>query len=148
MGPVQRGLLLAVLASVVSSCASVDSPNLPWAFNAPRADGYAIDLLDVRPAPGTPLTAGDSVEFLAKVKYSLSIANRGTIVLVFEDEKDAQEAPQVTKRVDSPRGAVTLRDRIIVPTHAKELRLFIPLMPDGLLRTTGEVTIRYPIKQR
>ena len=147
MGSVQRRFLLAILVSTVSVCAAADGPSLPWEFNAPRADGYAIDLVDVKPAPGPPLTAGDSVDFLAKVKYSLSIARKGAIVLVFEDEKDKPYGSQVMQRVDRPRGEITLTERLTVPTHAKELRLFIPLVPDGLVHTTGEITIRYPIEQ-
>lgn len=150
MGSVQRGLLLAGLVLVVSGSVASCSPVLPWVFNAPRADGYAIDLVDVEPAPGTPLAAGDSVDFLVKVKYSLSIASHGWILLVFEDENNnsaTPKRPQVFEKVDSPGGEVTLRERITVPTHAKELRLFVPLRPNGLVRTTGEVTIRYPIKR-
>lgn len=150
MRSAQRGLLLAILLSAVSSCVAVNRPGLPWEFDAPRAEGYAIDLVDVRPAPGTPLVAGDSVDFVAQVKYSLSIAGHGAIVLVFENENDHSlkpKAPLVNQRVDSPGGEVNLRERITVPTDTKELRLFIPLVPDGLVHTTGEVTIRYPIRR-
>lgn len=153
MGSVQRGLLFAVLLSAVSGCATPGSyrPDLPWEFNAPRADGYAIDLVDVKPAPGTLLAAGSSVDFFATVKYSLSIADRGRILLIFEDENDHAIDPKrtvVVRPVSSPGGKVTLTGKIVVPTHAKELRLFIPLDPQGFSHTTGEVTIRYPIARR
>jgi hypothetical protein len=144
----QRRLLFIVLILTVSGSVRADNPSLPWTFNAPRAQGYAIDLVDVKPAPGTPLAAGHFVNFLVKVRYSLSIANHGTIVLVFEDENDhsaAPKGPQVMQKVDGPGGEVTLREGITVPTLAKELRLFVPLVPDGITHTTGEVTIRYPI---
>ena len=156
------GLILA-LAPCVAACAtsagpsqthaapSTHEPEQPWAFNAPRADGYAIDLVNVQPAPGTPLSAGDSVDFTIQVKYSMTAAQHGTIVLVFQDEKTGSATPnrpQVMLRVDSPGSEVTLSDRVTVPEHAKELRLFVPLMPDGLRSTTGEVTIRYPIKKQ
>lgn len=42
----------------------------------------------------------------------------------------------------------TLTDTVTVPKRAKELRLFVPLVPDGLSETSGEVTIRYPIKKK
>ena len=148
MRSAQLGLLLAFVLSTVSSCVAVDHPGLPWEFNAPRADGYAIDLVDVKPAPGIRLAAGNSVDFVATVKYSLSIASHGAIVLVFEDENDHSATPNarpVSQRVDSPGGEVNLRERITVPADAKELRLFIPFVPDGLTHTTGEVTVRYPI---
>lgn len=146
MGFLRRGLPLAALLSIISGCAATDNPRLPWAFNAPRAEGYAIDLVNVKPAPGTPLAAGTLVEFLVKVNYSLSVASRGTIVLVFENEKNKVKAPEITRRVASPAGEVTLRERITVPDDAKELRLFIPLVPQNAVHTTGEVTIRYPIE--
>lgn len=147
MGPPSRGLLLATLILTVTGCVTANSSGLPWEFNAPRADGYAIDLVDVKPAPGTPLVAGDSVNFSVKVRYSLSITSHGMIVLVFENEKNALKASEITRRVNSPGGDVTLKERITVPAHAKELRLFIPLVPEGFVHTTGEVTVRYPIKQ-
>jgi hypothetical protein len=153
MGSVQRSLILAVLLSAVSGCATPGSyrPVLPWEFNAPRADGYAIDLVDVKPAPGTPLAAGNSVDFFATVKYSLSITRRGRIFLIFEDENDHMINPKrtvVIQQVSSPSGELTLKGRIAVPIYAKELRLFIPLDPQGFSHTTGEVTIRYPIVRR
>lgn len=150
MSSLQRGLVLAVLVSAVSGCVTADRGGLPWEFNAPRAYGYAIDLVDVKPAPGTPLAAGDAMDFLAEVKYSLSIRRHGRIFLIFEDGNDhmIKRSPLVVRNVDSPGGVVTLKDRITVPTHAKELRLFIPLDPEGFRQTTGEVTIRYPIARR
>ncbi len=149
----QRNFLLAVLLFAVSGCATIGNyrPDLPWAFNAPRADGYAIDLVDVKPAPGTPLAAGNSVDFSATVKYSLSVTSRGRVILIFEDQNDHPINPRQTvviRHVSSPGGELTLRGRITVPTYARELRLFIPLDPQGFSHTTGEVTIRYPIVRR
>jgi hypothetical protein len=43
---------------------------------------------------------------------------------------------------------VTLTDTIAVPRRAKELRLFIPLVPEGIETTYGEVVIRYPIRKK
>ena len=142
-------LMLFGLLAAVSSPSGAD--DLPWLFNAPRADGYTIDLVDIQPAPGTPLVAGESVEFRVKVKYAMSIASHGSIVLVFQDEKNRSAKStggQVNQQVDSPGGEATLSDRITIPLGGKELRLFIPLVPDGLVNTTGEVTVRYPIKKR
>jgi hypothetical protein len=41
-----------------------------------------------------------------------------------------------------------LSESIKVPANAKELRLFVPLVPSGLTNTSGEVTVRYPIKRK
>lgn len=90
------------------------------------------------------------MDFVAEVKYSLSIRSHGRIFLIFENENDhmIEGHPLVLRNVDSPGGEVTLKDRITIPTRSKELRLFIPLDPEGFAHTTGEVTIRYPIAGR
>jgi hypothetical protein len=106
----------------------------------------------VDPAPGTPLIAGTSVEFKITVSYSMSVSKTGAIVLVFQDEKNrsakSDGAEVVRAAVSEPQGSVTLTDTVVVPKRAKELRLFVPLIPDGLQETNGEVTIRYPIKKK
>lgn len=125
--------------------------DLPWAFNGTPAQGYSIDLVSVDPAPGTPLIAGTSVEFRITVNYSMSVSKTGAIVLVFQDEKNRSAKPdggQVIQALSEPEGSLTLTDVVMVPKRAKELRLFVPLIPDGLSETNGEVTIRYPIKKK
>ena len=71
---------------------------------------------------------------------------------MFQDEKDrsakADDAEVVLASVSDPQGSVTLTDTLTVPKRAKELRLFVPLVPSGLEETNGEVTIRYPIKKK
>jgi len=124
---------------------------LPWAFNGTRAEGYSIDLVSVDPAPGTPLVAGSTVEFKITLTYTMSVAKKGTILLVFQDEKNRSakpDGPMVSQDVTEPTGTVSLVDKIAIPKRAKELRLFVPLSPEGLTETSGEVTIRYPIKKK
>ena len=131
---------------------SVAGDDLPWAFNGIPAEGYAIELVSVDPAPGTPLLAGTSVDFKVTANYSMSLAKTGAIVLVFQDEKDRSAKPDgaqvVQAAVSEPEGSVTLTDTVVVPKRGRELRLFVPLIPDGLNETSGEVTIRYPIKNK
>ena len=105
-----RDALVASALLLFATQAPAGEDDLPRAFNAPRAEGYSIDLVSVEPAPGTPLVAGTSVEFRITVSY--------------------------------PQGSVTLTDTVTVPKRAKELRLFVPLVPKGLEETNGEVTIR------
>lgn len=147
---VRSGLagLLAIQALAFSQAAVGEEQANPWAFNAPRADGYTIDLVSAEPPPGTPLLRGASVFFKITVKYALDIAPHGTVILVFQDESNevvTGEREQTTVEVEKGNGTVTLADEVVVPSDANELRLFIPIMPDGLTTTTGEITLRYPI---
>lgn len=123
-------------------------PELPWVFNAPRAEGYTIDLAAIEPKPGTPLTRGETIIFKATVSYDLEIAQKGIVILVIQDEKNKAltgDRPQAMQEVTRGKGTITLEDSIIVPRGSKEVRLFIPLVPDGVKTTTGEVTVRWPI---
>ncbi|HWZ63355.1 MAG TPA: hypothetical protein VNX02_10065 [Steroidobacteraceae bacterium] len=140
-------ILLCVLLAITPTL-GVSADELPWVFNAPRAEGYSISLLSVSPAPGTPLVAGSSLKFAVAVSYTLTIAKHGVIVLVFQDETNASAAPgrpQVHHEVSDSAGVASLAEQLTVPSTAKELRVFIPLVPDGLVNTSGELTIRYPI---
>jgi hypothetical protein len=146
------GVQVAAAAALLFAVqALAGDEDLPWAFNAAPAEGYSIDLASVDPAPGTPLLAGTSVEFRITLNYSMAISKKGSIILVFQDEKNRSAKPdgtQVVQAVSEPEGSVTLTDAVTVPKRAKELRLFVPLVPDGLSETSGEVTIRYPIKKK
>jgi hypothetical protein len=126
---------------------AADAP-LPWAFKGEAAEGYSIDLVSIDPIPGTRLARGSSVAFKLVVSYKNAIAPHGKIILVFQDEENgkvASNAPQVSADAPGPEGTASLEQTIIVPAHAKELRLFVPLVPDGLKNTSGELTFRYPI---
>lgn len=141
---------IGILAASLVACASRAAEPMPWAFNAPRAAGYSIDLVSAEPAPGTPLKVGTSVAFTVKLRYALQAAPRGTIILVFQDDQDRNAAPGVPRQVAAvhdPAGELTMTQTIVVPQKAKELRLFIPIVPEGVEDTTGEVTLRYPIEK-
>lgn len=122
-----------------------------WTFNAPRGEGYSIDLESAEPKPGTPLVRGTEVSFRVSVRYALENARHGTIILVFQDSQDASitvDREQAAMDVTRGSGTLTLADTIVVPRDANELRLFIPLVPEGMPETTGEITIRYPLTTR
>jgi hypothetical protein len=136
--------LLTILGPISISRAD----GLPWAFYAPRAEGYTIELVSIEPAPGTPLIRGSEVTITASMTYKLTIAPRGTITFVPQDERNRPVGPpdaRAQQVVEAPQGALTLQQTLTIPRNAKELRLFIPLFPDGLTKTTGEITVRYPI---
>jgi hypothetical protein len=143
---------LVLFVATLGACSTVsrapDAGALPWAFNAPPADGYSISLVTVDPAPGTTLIAGTALEFKVTVSYKMSISKVGKIVLVFQDEKNASispNSPHAHFDVNADAGVVSLAAALTVPADAKELRVFVPIVPQGLRHTTGEVTIRYPI---
>jgi hypothetical protein len=141
-------IVLAIVVAAAIAQTTTAEQRLPWAFNAPAADGYSIGLNSVVPTPGTPLIAGTKVNFKLLLSYKMSIASHGKVVLVFQDDKNNRvesAMAQVSHEVPAGEGTVALEQTITVPSKAKELRLFIPLVPDGISQTTGEVTLRYPI---
>jgi hypothetical protein len=122
----QLAIRLAFLFPLCVAQQAMGEDSLPWVFNAPAADGYSIALN--------------------------SIADRGLVVLVLQDEKNqpvsSSDGKSVSQEVAAPEGTLVLKQTLTVPRKAKELRLFIPLVPDGLETTTGEVTIRYPVVKK
>jgi len=141
--------LIALLTSLACTANAGDS--MPWAFNAPAAEGYSITLGSIEPAPGTPLVRGSEVVITASVTYTLSVANHGVVVLVPQDDENrpvASDGKQVSQAVSGPSGSLVLKQTLTIPRNAKEIRLFIPLVPDGISTTTGEITVRYPVVKK
>jgi hypothetical protein len=121
---------------------------MPWTFVNGSAKGYSIKLESASPTPGTPITVGQAVEFKIAVLYQLSIADKGAILMVVQDETDKNllsDKKQPTQSVDRGKGAVTLTGSLVVPAGSNEVRLFIPLVPSGISHTSGELVIRYPV---
>jgi hypothetical protein len=131
-----------------SHAAGASERDLPWAFKTQSADGYSIDPVSVEPMPGTPLSAGSSIEFKVTVTHAMSVAEDGMILLIFQDEKNrsltAGVAP-VSKEVRAGNGNASLSATVNIPKKIREVRLFVPLSPTGLEETTGELTFRYPV---
>ena len=139
-----------VLCFCVGLCATAQASDrdLPWAFKGRPAEGYSIDLVSIEPEPGTKLEVGSSVDFKLTVSYEMSVADHGSIILVFQDEKNrsvTNGAAPVVKEVTGNKGVVSLTATITVPKGIKEIRLFVPLQPAGLTVTYGELTFRYPV---
>lgn len=112
------------------------------------AEGYSIKLESAAPPPGTPLAIGQTVEFKIRISYQLSIADSGAIILVIQDETNKNllgDRKQQNQAVSRGKGSITLTDSFVVPAGSKEVRLFIPLVPNGITNTSGELLIRYPV---
>jgi hypothetical protein len=126
---------------------AADGP-MPWAFVNGSAEGYSIKLESASPAPGTPLAVGQTVEFKIRVSYQLSIADKGSILMVVQDETDKNlltDRKRPSQSVERGKGAVTLTESLAVPAGSNEVRLFIPLVPGGITHTNGELVVRYPV---
>ncbi|HEV8443340.1 MAG TPA: hypothetical protein VGQ27_07655 [Steroidobacteraceae bacterium] len=138
----------ALLAASVVALAGDD---IPWTFNSPPGEGYAIKLVSADPAPGTPLLRGASVTIKVTAQYTMSVAKEGSVFLVIQDDKDKHvDATRQPEKIDATNagGTVELSATLKEVPKAKEVRIFVPLMPKGLNETTGEIVIRYPIKKK
>jgi hypothetical protein len=142
-------LLFLLLVGLAPSARSADEP-MPWAFVNGSAKGYSIKLESATPTPGTPLTVSQAVEFKIRASYQLSIADKGSILMVVQDETDKNlliDKKQPSQSVGRGKGIVTLTESFVVPSGSKEVRLLIPLVPSGISNTGGELLIRYPVAE-
>jgi hypothetical protein len=137
------GFLLAALPFL--GVAADDST--PWAFVNGSAKGYSIKLESASPVPGTPITVGQTIEFKFTVSYELSLKDKGAIVMVIQDETNQHldGGKQQSETVPRGKGTVTLTQSLVVPAGGKEVRFFIPVVPDGVTNTSGEWVVRYPV---
>jgi hypothetical protein len=116
--------------------------------NIGRGAGYNISHVNAEPKPGTPLVEGQTVALSVTVRYGLWVADSGSIVLVPQDESNRTllaARAQVFRRVRGGAGQSTLSDTLTLPPSVRQLRLFIPLVPDGFTVTGGELLIVYPV---
>ena len=142
-----RALFALMVLAFASLAKSVDAP-MPWAFVNGSANGYSIKLESASPAAGTPITVGQTVEFKIRVSYQLSIADKGSILFLVQDETDKNlltDKKQQSLSVDRGKGTVMLTQSFVAPAGSNEVRLFIPLVPSGITHTSGELVIRYPV---
>src|ERR1700728_2374587 len=105
--PVLMGFVLVAFASVANSA---ETP-MPWTFVNGSAKGYSIKLESASPAPGTAITVGQTVELKVAVSYQLSISDKGSILLVIQDETDKNllaDKKQPGQSVDRGKGSATL----------------------------------------
>jgi hypothetical protein len=145
---VARMTVAAILLSVAASTAVAAESALPWSFVNGSAKGYSIELVSASPVPGTKVAVGQTVEFNITVSYKLSLADKGSIVLVVQDENNKNllaGKPQQHQSVGRGKGSLMLTESFVVPAGSDEVRLFIPLVPQGLEHTDGELVLRYPV---
>jgi hypothetical protein len=93
--------------------------------------------------------AGQTVELKITVSYQLSVADTGSIFLVVQDETNKNllgDRKPRSQAVNRGNGTITLTDSLVVPAGSNEVRLFIPLVPQGMTHTDGEVVVRYVVR--
>jgi hypothetical protein len=142
------GVPLAFVFIAFASLANAADEPLPWFFVNGSAKGYSIALVSASPAPGTIVGVGQTVQFKITVSYQLSVADKGSILLVVQDETNKNllgDRKQQSQSVDRGKGSVTLTDSFVVLAGSSEVRLFIPLVPEGMTNTDGELVVRYPV---
>jgi hypothetical protein len=148
IGGVRQVPLFSVVLIVLALPTWAAEPSLPWSFVNGSAEGYSIQLVSADPSPGTAVAVGQTVEFSVTVSYKLSIADKGAVILVIQDENNKSLSPgnrQQSQPVARGDGVLTITQSFVVPDGIKEVRLFIPLMPNGLPHTVGELVLRYPV---
>ena len=149
------GLGFLIMLVAITGCASTKPAshtaapdvNTPWAFVNGSAEGYSVKLESASPVPGTRVAVGQTVHFSVVVSYALSIADTGAIALVTQDEtnKNLRPGNLPLQPVARGKGTVTMTEDFIVPAGSREIRIFVPLVPNGMTRTDGELLLRYPI---
>ena len=99
-----------------------------------RSDSDSVQVLDIEPAPGTFLEAGQIVDVTAKVRYYLDSHDTAEIELYYllppehEGEKYSGGSAGFAKREISGRGTVKLRGSFEVPDIA-ETEIAVQLQP-------------------
>jgi hypothetical protein len=125
-----------------------------WAVGSPTAvshPGYSIDYVRATPKRGTELTVGDHIAFSVTAKYDLTATDTGIIVLVSQKDDNSQLTPghrQVLTQVNRGVGEATLTDEFDVPAGTKMIRVSVPLIPAGYTKTSGELVLEYPVRQK
>jgi hypothetical protein len=147
---IQTATIIVVLGVLAQGCVKQRQVQnqVRWTYNAHRADGYTIDMVSVEPKPGEKLVAGSTETFKVKVRYSMSIADNGTVALVFQNRTGQHvegTTPQTKIDVVGPSGTVELSRVVIIPIQTDRMQLFVPLVPDEFKKTDGEIVINYPV---
>ena len=125
-----------------------------WAvgfLTTPSHLGYSIDYVSATPKRGSELTVGDHIAFSVTAKYDLTAADTGIIVLVTQRDDNSLLTPghrQVQIKVTRGAGVATLTDEFDVPAGTKMIRVCVPLVPAGYTRTSGELVLEYPVRQK
>jgi hypothetical protein len=109
----------------------------------PPPPGSKIELVQIQPAPGTVLNAGETVRFRATVRYNVT-SPRGMIQLMAQDAQTKPIARHV-EYVNSGPGIRDLELEIKVPA-SEFLTIYTPLMNQYQGSTSVVTSETYPIR--
>ena len=143
---IQFPWFVSALASIV--LLAVAAAGAPASFAEP---GYSIRCISVTPKRGTRLMVGEHVVLTITVAYKLTMTDKGVVALVLQKDDNSLLMPghkQVQTEVPRGAGEITLKDEFDVPSGIRSVRLFVPLVPQGFTKTSGEVLIEYPVKKK
>lgn len=145
-------VILGALAAVpASSVAAQQGAANPHVGRVGTSTGYATRFVSASPRPGDTLTAGDTINLSVTIDYTLEVTSQGILALVLQRPSGGpliRRHRQVMIPIDRGSGRKTLEDRFVVPADAPGIHLFVPLGPEGHPETSGDLVIRYFIRQR
>ena len=144
-----KGQLLVGVAFAVSyALASAAEARAGDVIKVGQGDGCSVSYVEAVPKPGAKLPTGVGLEFRVRVRYTLSAADGGRILLVFQDGRGAPlvQGEQAQVHLESGSGEAALTGSVVIPTGTKRVKLFVPMMPEGVAQTTAAIMIQYAVK--
>jgi len=141
---------LAVAVSFTAATATACATSTRAVKNIGGAPDYSVSFVSADPEPGSVLTPGQTASIAVTVKYSLQARATGRVLLIFENEANRlveSTRHQASQEVARGSGEITVSDSLTLPPDIRELHVFVPLVTHGMLRTSGELMITYPVKQ-
>ena len=144
IGRTSRLWFAGILASIALSTGYVAGPRTCFADY-----DYSIRYVSATPKRGTHVRVGDHILLSVTVAYELKVADKGKIALVLQRDDNSSIGPkQVDAEVSRGSGQITLTSEFDVPARTNVVRVFVPLLPDGYISSSGEVVIEYPVRKK
>lgn len=116
----------------------------------PNVAGNSLVYVSSSPRHGTDLKVGDQVSFSLTVGYALATADYGRISVVLQKDDGDRLSPthrQVAAAINRGTGQATLTDSFEVPPDTKKIHVWVPLAPEGDLRTPKDLYFEYSVAQ-
>jgi hypothetical protein len=140
------------LAAISMACVCLGACGGP--STAPSSPTQAKDsvtsVINMVPAAGTALQAGQTVTFSGTPGYTLASADVGSMIMVIQDQTDrALPASTTQPIVVVHRGSadVTLSETITIPASGvTSVRVFFVLAPAGAATTYASAQVSYPVR--